>query len=1027
MKIDFRIDWGYNMLYSRRHYHPVYHWDGHLECSNASELKVSMREYPPAWWGPCHTARGIPLDRPEWQSSTRRKIAGIRVTADCGNDAVFKLTTLSGIFTFSAQDIISKGHFSFPVGPKYAFCAVTVCRAGYLWFRPDAKAGSAAYEASDLALPQVNSQRMQLAMLKPGETLDIPVKIQLPPGENSYKEILCHLQAMILEPGKPEGQNHAAAEILMTILANNTEAAEFTHYFRYHDGTVQLLEDVWTRFQIESEITKISLKNCHNHYPLCISRLVLEPKTTGHLQMTVPVWGLSGDTVTGKIFALYKETVEIKFQGTTTEVDLEPGWNEFDLTFQAPGRQLKVTALGKSTTSEAFINAVYALRDENPEVMVGYDMTVVPHDDNGFMDWLLDYTGRTQLGNTVVFRNFRPSSRKKQQPRDSSLKRWGEFCRRRKIHAQSVNCHQNNSLPAAAGEYMHNAGRHEYPGVVYAQDPQKGSESTDMKNACERYIAFIKADVDEVKQMGLRPAYGDASGGHRYCYLAGTSFIRSETMVPHTQHLCSQARPAAEALGKGDWGVHIAIQHGFQLNHPEHHLGLYFLSLYQPWMMGASMIYEEDSLFQLFKEERQCWDDALTKGKRDMTREFFRFVKTHPRTGKAVRNIAFYEGRYAAPFNGFICGCEQDPDYSVWGKFGNNAPEWGHRQPEKCRHLLDVLMPGASVHPLRQHYEKRRFYFSGTPYGDFDEVPAEVSADYMKQYRLLLNFGWNTMIKEDYEKLKDFVVNGGTLFTGIPQFSTHIKRDFLADMEDLALWNNGDLTELCGVKIIGKGKTFKGNWNAAGRMKFETPELSRLPNDSVLEDGECCLADIELRGAVPVAWDADSGAAAIVKYKLGKGTVYLICAWAYPGHEVLSDLVSAWTAKLSDQHRGDFYVEDPSREVFWTYRHELRDCTKIMLLNTDWSNPGNQKPVIIHTPVFDFTTAITEREPKIITIVGAAALETSADMNVEIISNKAGKIRIHGVVNDNIIFHKPSGSSKLQVDFQDMPYSDIEL
>lgn len=114
MKIDFRIDWGYNMLYSRRHYHPVYHWDGHLECSNASELKVSMREYPPAWWGPCHTARESPLDKPEWQSTTRRKIAGIRVIADCARDAVFKLTTLSGIFTFSAQDIINKGHFSFP-------------------------------------------------------------------------------------------------------------------------------------------------------------------------------------------------------------------------------------------------------------------------------------------------------------------------------------------------------------------------------------------------------------------------------------------------------------------------------------------------------------------------------------------------------------------------------------------------------------------------------------------------------------------------------------------------------------------------------------------------------------------------------------------------------------------------------------------------------------------------------------------------------------------------------------------------
>lgn len=80
-------------------------------------------------------------------------------------------------------------------------------------------------------------------------------------------------------------------------------------------------------------------------------------------------------------------------------------------------------------------------------------------------------------------------------------------------------------------------------------------------------------------------------------------------MVPHTQHLCSQARPAAESLGSGEWGVHIAIQHAVQ-PYFETHLGMYFLSLFQPWMMGASMIYEEDCLFQLFKEERQSWDDA---------------------------------------------------------------------------------------------------------------------------------------------------------------------------------------------------------------------------------------------------------------------------------------------------------------------------------------------------------------------------------------------------------------------------------
>lgn len=1023
MKIDFRIDWGYQMLYSRRHYHPVYHWDGNLECSDFSELKVNLLEYPPAWWGPCHTAHETPLDKPQWESTTRRKIAGIRVRAECAQDAKFKLVTLSGTFEFSARDVTEKGHFSFPVGPKYGFCAVTVCRTDYLWFRPAPRAGQQVFEAADLPLEHTNSQRMALAVLQPGETVELPLSFPLPAEKNSLKECLCHLQAMILEPGLPDGQNQAAAEMPMELLVNDKTVSRFVHYFRYHDVTVQLLEDVWARFRMDSGIDKISLKNCHSHYPLFISRLSFENKVTKHLQMTLPRWTLVGESVIGKIFSLREETAKIECPDNVLEMKLAPGWNEFEFKLAKPGFNIKLRASGSTSKEEASIETVYDLKDEAIEVMVGYDMTVVPHDGYGFMDWLLDYTSRTRLGNTVVFRNFRPLPAS-EEPVPELLSKWGEFCRKHRIHVQSVNCHQSDALQKAAGEYMHNAGRHEYPGVVYAFDPEKNSESIDMKEAYERYIAFLKSDIDKVKAAGLRPAYGDASGGHRHCYLAGASFIRSETMVPHTQHICSLARPAAEALGRGDWGVHIAIQHAVQLYHSEHHLGQYFLSLYQPWMMGASMIYEEDSLFQLFKEERQCWDDALTKGKRDMTRDFFRFVKTHPRLGKPVRSIAFFEGRYAAPFNGFICGSEQDPHYSVWGKFGNNAPEWGHGQPEKCRHLLDVLMPGASVHPLRQRYEKRRFFFSGTPYGDFDQVPAEVKSDYLNQYRLLLNFGWNTMIKEDYEKLKNFVEQGGTLFTGIPQFSTHIKRDFLKDMGDLALWDKGDLSELCGVKILGKGKAFNGYWNAADREKFINPELSRIPNDSPDEDGPCALADIEFSGAETVAWDIDSGQPLIVRHKVGKGQVYLICAWAYPGHETLSELVSSWTAMLAKQYRGTCYVDDLSCEVFWNSWQE-KNCVKMMLLNTDWASPGGEKKVTVHTPAVEFTSSIVERQPKIITILPDAVLETSSGMHVEIISEKS--LRIHGTVDDCITMHKGSVSHKIPVTFDKAPFIDLIL
>lgn len=1021
MTLDFRIDWGYQMLYSRRQYHPVYHWDGHLECSDAAAVvNVNLLAYPPVWWGPCHTAHETRLEKPQWRGTTRRKIAGIRIVAECAPDAVFTLVTLSGTFVFSAQRIMEEGRFSFPVGPKYGFCAVTVCRNGYLWYRPVPRPGQAVFEAADLPLPVKNFQRMELAELAPGKSVEFEVALPVVERMNGFCDCLCHLQAMLLKPDFPDGQNHVAAEVPLELLVNGQSVCAFTHYFRPHDLEVQMLEDVWARFPNPGGASRITLKNGHAEYSVFLSRVTFEQKHTRHLQLSLPRWVLAGEKRIGRIFAVRPDRVKIDYTEGVLEISLVPGWNDFDFVLARPQLQVKFRA----GSEEAFVEAVYALANETPEVMVGYDMTVVPHDDSGFMDWLLDYTARTQLGNTVVFRNFHPCP-----PPDELLSRWGDFCRQHHLHVQSVNCHDSGVLQHHAGSYMHNGGKHEFPGVVYACDPESGHESADMKEAYERYVAFLKADLNANKRTGVRPAYGDASGGHRHCYLAGASFIRSETMVPHTQHLCSLARPAAEALGRGDWGVHIAIQHPVQLYQPEQHLAQYFLSLFQPWMMGASNLYEEDSLFLLFKEERQCWDDALTKGKRDLTRDFFRFVKTHPRHGRPRRSIAFLEGRYAAPFNGFICGPEQDPHYTVWGKFGNRDASWGHGQPEKCRHLLDVLMPGASTHPLRQRYGQRRFFFSGTPYGDFDQVPVEAGIAYLRQYRLLLNLGWNTMISDDYVKLKEFVAAGGTLFTGLPQFSTHTKRQFLKGMNDLALWNHGDLGELCGVTIHGKGPRYSGQWNAAGRGHFSEPELSRLPNDTGDEDGPCHLAEVELHGAEIVVWDAASGRPLVVRHDYGSGRVYLLCAWAYPGHEDLSDVAAAWMAHLAEQHRDDWFVEDASREVFWNSWRENTTCGKMMLLNTDWTARGNRKTVTVHTPAATFATSVAEREPKILTVLPFATLEPDAHLHLEVatIADGTAKLRVHGSTPGKIVIHGRAAPRTAVFDFAASTVQDWQL
>lgn len=134
------------------------------------------------------------------------------------------------------------------------------------------------------------------------------------------------------------------------------------------------------------------------------------------------------------------------------------------------------------------------------------------------------------------------------------MARWGEFCRKHHIVVEAATDFEDGALVKAAGDALHSVGRHEWPGAVYAFDPKEPWSSGDMKEAMEHYLKYLKIEIDRAHKAAPRAAFGDASGGHRYCYLAGADFIRTETMVPHTQHLCSQARPAAESLGSGRVG-----------------------------------------------------------------------------------------------------------------------------------------------------------------------------------------------------------------------------------------------------------------------------------------------------------------------------------------------------------------------------------------------------------------------------------------------------------------------------------------
>ena len=163
MKLDFRIEWGYQILYSRRHYHPQYIWDGHLDCERGRIDSLSLYHYPRCISGPVNCPRETPLPGNSWRETTRRALSGLHVKAEVEPDAVFHLMTASGNFDFTARQIMEEGRIVFDVGPKYGYCHVSVIRTGFLWFRPEPREGETGLDAEELGLPVHDWARMRSA------------------------------------------------------------------------------------------------------------------------------------------------------------------------------------------------------------------------------------------------------------------------------------------------------------------------------------------------------------------------------------------------------------------------------------------------------------------------------------------------------------------------------------------------------------------------------------------------------------------------------------------------------------------------------------------------------------------------------------------------------------------------------------------------------------------------------------------------------------------------------------------------
>ena len=320
----------------------------------------------------------------------------------------------------------------------------------------------------------------------------------------------------------------------------------------------------------------------------------------------------------------------------------------------------------------------------------------------------------------------------------------------------------------------------------------------------------------------------------RYFYQAGYDWLGSEMMYAPDDILMCSLRGASRAYSKPVFGSLHAMQWSYDYNDlPRSPLRL-FMSHAVAYMHGSSHLNTEDALYQTERDQ----DRFSEAGIRHLESQnlMMDYVQTHDRRGDLHTGIAIIQGR-DDPWNFFGMS-------SIWNQDGD---KWKCGDMISSYDLFSLYYPW-EISPGDAQGGWNEFSYS--PYGAVDFVPVEAPADVLGKYRLAVFLGWNTYSKADFERLRDFVFNGGTLI----MTAAHANSCLQPDMEPVFPDDDSPLREMLGDgyrKLTGKNVIPFG----AGKTIFYAQKVYPS-SDSIRED---YLAEMKAQSDLAVASEPESG------------------------------------------------------------------------------------------------------------------------------------------------------------------------
>ncbi len=519
----------------------------------------------------------------------------------------------------------------------------------------------------------------------------------------------------------------------------------------------------------------------------------------------------------------------------------------------------------------------------------------------------------------------------------------------------------------------------------------RGERGGTLSSVAEEYMGRVREYVDRLHAEGWGNVLA-TSGNFSLDYE-----VASGVDVPCTEDFPFGDLVLSSALSRGlfrqydlpMWGSHLAHEWYSWIPHKNpYKMRTLETALRLKYMTGAKLIVNESGCFQL--QSSLCEDSPMTRLPKPVRKHSTRLTPevraelVEPVMDEARKQFPSIDWRspvavkYRAILRDFLAFCRERPapagqPEATWALAKGNLdlgeprrtpgmaicaafelarrnPNWLHGAPEESWETVrravmpqpPMLAPNKNIH------------FSATPYGLCDVVSfaagGPTAEHLLANYRVVMFSGWNTCTPEQYRVLCDYVKGGGTLVIGLCHLSTDDARAY-HDLSPEKLVNGGDLTELCGVRVVG---TTGRKWWATGPS--ETPNCLGIA--SRRRFGYMCLPLGRLEYAAPesafepLAVDDEDDEPFVLRCRNGKGQVLLMNWWAYPaaadmdvgcgaeeGGVGLAGRLYRYAATLG---RGNVYItgpdfETPDEDCNWIVCSYFPDAGKICLLNLDYA------------------------------------------------------------------------------------------